>query len=171
MTQIETEDPQANRPAKIACAYLRKWLPVLVLLRYLHLLDFQKVESFVLREDLSSLVAVQVDGEAVGTEAKLLADLRQKTTKEKLRPLQRGLKWTATTSASYWLGLGPKRKNTTLMWYVLSQLQCLQLRLPGFTLSQSARMKCAPVIDFAVIKAVLQAFSLNADQSIFNERK
>lgn len=64
--------------------------PSLGALGDLHLLDFQKAQSFVLREDLSGLVAVQVHREAVGAEAKLLADLKGKH--QKVRPTLGGSK-------------------------------------------------------------------------------
>lgn len=39
-------------------------------------LNFQQAEAFVLREDFAGFVAVQVNGEAVGVEAKLFGHLQ-----------------------------------------------------------------------------------------------
>lgn len=44
----------------------------------MYLLDFKQAESFVLGNDLSGLVAVQVNREAVGIETKLFGYLTQK---------------------------------------------------------------------------------------------
>lgn len=60
-----------------------------------HLLDFQKAQSFVLWEDLPSFVAIQVNWEAIGIEAKLFGDLRDKHQKAQL--MVRGSKYTPSS--------------------------------------------------------------------------
>lgn len=43
-----------------------------------HLLDFKQAQSFVLGKDLTGLVAIQVNGKAIGIEPELFGYLREK---------------------------------------------------------------------------------------------